>query len=158
MIITTNNEVWEQLKKNINNQSFRKQLDGELFDTALELEEKLIKSNNKYDYEFLQSWVIDDEPLNYTVRNTKHYAIFVEKGTKPHFPPIKAIENWINYKKLQNSTYNKYMTTNQLQWAIQKSMAVEGTKGKFIVEKIVNNFGEDLDRRLLNFIEEYNKE
>ena len=44
------------------------------------------------------SWRLSVQMLRGELTNTANYAIFVAKGTKPHWPPIKAIEKWANRK------------------------------------------------------------
>jgi len=55
------------------------------------------------------------------------YWNYLEFGPSPHFPPIAAIENWINTKGIvPRARRGRVPTTKQLAFAICKSMA----KGK----------------------------
>jgi len=51
------------------------------------------------------------------------YGVFVEYGTKPHFPPPSEIEKWV-VRKLGV----KGKEAKKLAWAISKHIAVYGTK------------------------------
>jgi len=44
------------------------------------------------------NWRLSVQMLRGELVNTTDYAIFVAKGTKPHWPPIKPIEKWANRK------------------------------------------------------------
>lgn len=70
----------------------------------------------------------------------KDYATYVHDGTKPHFPPVKAIEKWVKRKGLaakvkgtaKSGLVHKgktQSTETALAWAIAKKIARKGTKG-----------------------------
>lgn len=44
------------------------------------------------------NWRLSVQMLRGELTNATDYAIFVAKGTKPHWPPIKPIEKWANRK------------------------------------------------------------
>jgi hypothetical protein len=68
------------------------------------------------------------------------YWKYVEYGTKPHFPPIRAIEDWIRIKKIiPNSRNGKIPNTKQLAFAIAKSISKKGTKGKNLLTKTLKS-------------------
>lgn len=46
----------------------------------------------------MASWRLRLGILRGELANTTNYGIFVAKGTKPHWPPIKAITKWANRK------------------------------------------------------------
>lgn len=57
------------------------------------------------------------------------YWKYLEAGTKPHFPPVSAIEEWITAKKIVPRTQNgKVPTTKQLAFLISRSISEKGTK------------------------------
>src|SRR6056297_1818110 len=33
------------------------------------------------------------------------YGIYVEEGTKPHYPPLKPIVNWVEQKRIKPDSY-----------------------------------------------------
>lgn len=59
------------------------------------------------------------------------YAKFVEKGTKPHFPPINAIEEWIVHKPIvpYPDSKGKLPTVKQLAFLIARKISQVGTEG-----------------------------
>jgi len=44
------------------------------------------------------NWRLSVQIMRGELANTTSYAIFVAKGTKPHWPPMKAITKWANRK------------------------------------------------------------
>lgn len=64
--------------------------------------------------------------LSAIVKPKKKYAIFVEKGTKPHTPPISAIEPWARKKGIPVG-------------AVWQSIRQKGTKANPFMEKAVAN-------------------
>lgn len=90
--------------------------------------------------------------------NLEDYWKYVEFGTKPHFPPIEAIKQWINVKRIIPKANNgKIPTINQLAYAISKSIAKKGTPPSYalansitdelitkICEKLADKLTEDL--------------
>lgn len=59
------------------------------------------------------------------------YWKYIENGTRPHFPPISAIRDWIRVKPvlprpMQNG---KLPTESQLAFLIARKISREGTKG-----------------------------
>lgn len=59
------------------------------------------------------------------------YALYVEKGTKPHMPPVDAIQAWAEQKGLNP-------------WAVAKSIAKKGTKANPFVERTYKGSKEDV--------------
>lgn len=60
------------------------------------------------------------------------YYRYVDKGTKPHFPPISAIEKWITVKPVQpypTAKDGKLPTTRQLAYLIARKISEKGTEG-----------------------------
>lgn len=41
-------------------------------------------------------WDLSYSHLSGTLRNRSKYAIFMEEGTRPHFPPLEAVTPWAN--------------------------------------------------------------
>lgn len=67
------------------------------------------------------------------------YWKYVEYGTKPHFPPISAIEGWIQVKPIiPDSRTGKVPTTRQLAFMIARSISKNGTKAYHPLEKALN--------------------
>lgn len=78
---------------------------------------------------------MDNDPdfARYTVYLIhKDYLKYLESGTKPHWPPKDAIEQWVKDKKLptKESTGKKDLPTErQLAFLVQRKIAREGTEG-----------------------------
>lgn len=65
------------------------------------------------------------------------YGEFLEKGTKPHFPPLTAIENWIRVKRIvpRPDMQGRLPTEKQLTYLIARKISEDGTKGTGIYEQ-----------------------
>ena len=68
------------------------------------------------------------------------YWKYLEEGTKPHFPPVDKIEEWIRVKPIIPSSINgKVPTTKQLAYLISRKISRTGTKPTHILEKTLNS-------------------
>lgn len=57
------------------------------------------------------------------------YWKYLENGTKPHWPPVDAIENWVRAKKLVPRAVNgKVPSTKQLAFLISRGISKKGTE------------------------------
>lgn len=94
---------------------------------------------------------IDDKGYR-VIFTLPEYWKYVETGTKPHFPPIKAIKDWIQVKPIipRPDKYGKIPTTDQLAYMIAKKIGEEGTPAKNLLETALTNSNPDI----INFIEE----
>lgn len=88
------------------------------------------------------------------------YTAYVHEGTKPHFPPVQKIAQWVARKGVgsgkfaKNKSYKELSESKEIQriaWAIAISISKKGTKGiKFFniawkqaqsqVDLAINNF------------------
>lgn len=74
------------------------------------------------------------------VFNLEDYWKYIENGTKPHFPPISAIENWIKVKRIIPYTYNKKVpTTKQLAYLISRKISEVGTPAKHTLQNTIDS-------------------
>lgn len=72
--------------------------------------------------------------------NLQEYWKYIEYGTKPHFPPINKIEQWIRIKPIVPDSRNgKVPTTKQLAFLISRSISQKGTKPKHLLEKTMTS-------------------
>lgn len=71
------------------------------------------------------------------VMNLNDYWIYVENGTKPHFPPPDKILTWIQIKPIipRPDALGRTPTENQLAYLIGRKIAREGTEGTHDLEK-----------------------
>lgn len=65
------------------------------------------------------------------------YGEYLEQGTKPHFPPISAIEGWIRAKRIvpRRDDQGRLPTEKQLAFLIARKIDEEGTERTGIYEK-----------------------
>ena len=85
--------------------------------------------------------------------NLEEYWKYIENGTKPHFPPISAIENWITVKHIIPSTNNgRVPTTKQLAYVIAREISQNGTKATKLLQKTIDG-ADDLINMLVELIE-----
>jgi len=83
----------------------------------------------------------------------ENYWQYLEQGPRPHFPPIKAIEDWIRIKNIKPAPRGKRKapTVKQLAFAICKTME----KGKRDTDGIMKAY---LARPAIRYMLEENKE
>lgn len=85
--------------------------------------------------------------------NLQEYWKFIENGTKPHFPPVSAIERWIKIKPLVPRAYKgKVPSTKQLAFLIAREISVNGTKATKLLSNTLDE-SDDLIDRLVEIIE-----
>ena len=91
------------------------------------------------------------------------YWRYLENGTKPHFPPIEAIERWITVKLIIPTTNSgKIPSTKQLAFLIARGISKNGTKPTKLLQQTVDG-ADDLINLIVDEIvkqlqEEINKE
>lgn len=79
------------------------------------------------------------------------YAIYLERGTKPHFPPIDAIKKWIKIKPvLPRAIKGKLPTENQLAYLIGRKISRVGTEPLNLIHNTMVAF--DLENKIYNEI------
>lgn len=98
------------------------------------------------------------------------YGEYLEQGTKPHFPPIDAIQKWIRVKKIvpRRDDQGKLPTEKQLAYLIARKISEDGTERTGLFEKantltlnewekkIEKALNDDLDLNLVEIIETLN--
>lgn len=88
---------------------------------------------------------------------------YLEDGTKPHFPPIEAIEKWITVKHIIPTTNSgRVPTTRQTAYLIARGISKNGTKPTKLLQKTIDG-SDDLINSIVNEFtkqlqEEINKE
>ena len=91
--------------------------------------------------------------------NLESYWRFLENGTKPHFPPIDKIEDWIRVKKIvpRTNEYGRVPTTRQLAYLIGREISINGTKPTKLLQKTIDSSDDLINAiadRLMDLIEE----
>lgn len=84
--------------------------------------------------------------------NLQDYWKYLENGTKPHFPPLEAIEKWITVKHLIPTTNSgRVPTTRQLAYVIGREISISGTKPTKLLQNTIDN-SDDLINQLVDLI------
>lgn len=86
--------------------------------------------------------------------NIPEYWLYLENGTKPHFPPISAIEEWITVKRIipSPSTVNgKVPSTRSLAFVIARSISLKGTQPTKLLQKTIDS-ADDLIEAILEVL------
>lgn len=84
--------------------------------------------------------------------NIPEYWLYLENGTKPHFPPISAIEDWITVKRIVPTAVNgRVPSTRQLAFVIAKSISLKGTQPTKLLQKTIDN-ADDLIEVILDVL------
>lgn len=90
----------------------------------------------------------EDNEISVSLR-LQDYWKYVEWDTKPHFPPINKIKEWIRIKPvLPGNRSGKLPTENQLAYLIGKKISEEGTKGTNDLHDAVSRINEDFEERI----------
>ena len=65
---------------------------------------------------------------------------YLENGTKPHFPPMDAIEKWITVKHIIPRTNSgRVPSTRQLAYLICREISINGTKPTKILQQTIDS-------------------
>lgn len=96
--------------------------------------------------------------------NLQDYWKYVENGSKPHFPPIDKIKEWIRVKPVLPTQMNgKLPTENQLAYLIARKISKVGTQGTNTLNKTKDTFSlqskvkMELIKQISNLIKNKNK-
>lgn len=90
-----------------------------------------IKGKVKYDGKYVSVYV-----------DLEDYWKYVENGTKPHFPPVDAIKQWIKVKPVLPRPLKdgKLPTENQLAFLIGRKISKVGTKANPFLAPTISDF------------------
>lgn len=85
--------------------------------------------------------------------NLQDYWKYLENGTRPHFPPISAIEEWIKVKRIvPTARSGKVPTTKQFALLIARGISKNGTKPTKTLQKTIDG-ADDLISALVSEIQ-----
>ena len=123
------------------------------------LDEYAIKLRNTYQDNLINSdrlasgnllnsveYIIEKDNIQISVSlKLEDYWKYVEFDTKPHFPPVDKIMEWIKVKPvLPDNRFGKLPTPDQLAFLVGRKISEEGTKGtndlQNAVEEVNNEF------------------
>ena len=70
------------------------------------------------------------------------YWKYLEYGTKPHFPPVEKIAEWIRIKPVlpRPNAKGKLPTQKQLAFLIARSISIKGTKPTHTLQQTIDEF------------------
>ena len=82
--------------------------------------------------------------------NLQDYWKYLEEGTKPHWPPINAILDWITAKPvLPSKTFDgKLPTMKQLAFLISRKISEEGTEPTHMLEETIDEINAEFEDRI----------
>ena len=127
------------------------------FDT---LDEALDSLMNEFQYAYASKLIDTNHTATGNLAlNQKHYFVFdgryyriylqledywkyLEYGTKPHFPPVEKIAEWIRIKPVlpRPNAKGKLPTQKQLAFMIARSISVKGTQPTHTLQQTIDEF------------------
>lgn len=125
-------------------------------------QDKLILSDRIASGDLLNSvdYIIESDNMSISVSlELAKYWRFVEYDTKPHFPPMDKILEWIRIKPVIPDNRNgKLPTEKQLAFLVARKISQEGTKGSNdlhdAIKEINDEFRERIDEAITKDIQE----
>lgn len=80
----------------------------------------------------------------------RDYWRFVEFGTKPHFPPVAKLREWVRVKPIipKPNKLGKIPTENQLAYLIGRKISEVGTRGRHDLTNAVQDVNRQYARKL----------
>ena len=89
----------------------------------------------------------------------QEYWKYLENGTKPHFPPIDAVEKWIIAKPIiPRATSGRVPSTKQLAFLIARGISKHGTKATKLLQKTIDNSNDLIDKMVDEITKQLEKE
>lgn len=89
--------------------------------------------------------------------DAEEYAKYLNDGTKPHFPPVDKILEWVRVKPImpRPGKDGKLPTEEQLAYLIGRKISKSGTKGTHFIDKTLEqeNFIERLEKAIVDELE-----
>lgn len=86
------------------------------------------------------------------------YAPHVEFGTKPHFPPVQALEGWVRRHKLGAAIAGRKTSNAKLDqraaFLVARAISKHGTKAHPFMQPAVDDLEADMGKRL---VESFNR-
>lgn len=84
------------------------------------------------------------------------YWKYIEHGTRPHWPPVDAIREWIRVKPVlpRPDARGKLPTPNQLAYLIGRKISLEGTQGKDDLARALQQTWEEFAQAVADAITE----
>ena len=87
------------------------------------------------------------------------YWKYLENGTKPHFPPIDAVEKWIIAKPIiPRAMRGRVPSTKQLAFLIAKGISERGTKATKLLQNTIDNSNDLIEKMMDEITKQLEKE
>ncbi len=79
------------------------------------------------------------------------YWKYLERGTKPHWPPVSALRKWVRVKPVlpRPDALGRKPTEDQLAYLIGRKIATEGTEGRWDLSDAVKAANREFERKLI---------
>lgn len=121
-------------------------------------QDRLIRSDRIASGKLLNSveYMVNKNGTSFSISlELEDYWIYVEDDTRPHFPPLDKIREWIKVKPVLPRAINgKLPTENQLAYLIGRKISRVGTKGSHDLEETINSLENQFDDRIGEAIEQ----
>lgn len=115
-------------------------------------QDNLIKSDRIASGDLLNSveYIIQSDNMHISVSlQLANYWKYVEWDTKPHWPPINKIEEWIKIKPvIPDERDGKLPTEKQLAFLIARKISEEGTKGSNDLHEAIKTVNDEYRERI----------
>ena len=90
----------------------------------------------------------DDRSIKLTL-SLEDYWKYIEDDTKPHWPPVDKIREWIRIKPvIPHSKNGKLPTESQLTYLIGRKISIEGTKGTKDLHNAIEDTVTDFETKI----------
>lgn len=138
MNITITEKTKKRLFKLLDDERFRSLFDKWLYYITQKIQSNIARDVGSFEAtgRMFQSLspTLKVRRLFYKFGFSASYAEYVNSGTKPHMPPPGSLIEWV---KIRFNVTDK--EAKGLDYVIRKKIALRGTKGKFFMEKGINN-------------------
>lgn len=124
----------------------------------LRYQENLIESDRKASYNLIES------VQYHTVINGQEFAIdleladywkYVEDDTRPHWPPVDKILEWVHIKPVLPTPINgKLPTEKQLAFLISRKISEVGTTGSHDLERTMEEIDDEWEERIIDALDQ----
>lgn len=86
--------------------------------------------------------------------NLEDYWKYIEYGTRPHFPPVSKILEWVKAKPvLPRPSNGKLPTEEQLAFLIARKISEVGTEGGHHLSETMDDLNEEISRMVEDALE-----
>lgn len=124
----------------------------------LRYQENLIQSDRKASYNLIQSvqynTVINGQELAIDLELADYWK-YVEDDTRPHWPPVDKILEWVRIKPVLPTPLSngKLPTEKQLAFLISRKISEVGTTGSHDLERTLEEIDQEWDERIIEALD-----